>query len=149
MSSQIQFTPAQIQQLNVELADKTPQEIIEWAIDNVQGLFQTTAFGLTGCAALDMISKISQARNTIHLVPLVSFMFCLDVDCPGYSGSLNQVTLIDTFLCCLSFTFLPLVSSPPCRSSWIPSTTSKRLSSSPRRVKRPISWTSTFTDLRE
>jgi phosphoadenosine phosphosulfate reductase len=43
---QPQFTPDQIDQFNAELDGKTPQEILVWAIDNVQGLYQTTAFGL-------------------------------------------------------------------------------------------------------
>jgi phosphoadenosine phosphosulfate reductase len=70
------LSPAQIEQANQQLADAEPQTIIEWAIQNVPGLYQTTAFGLTGLAATDMISKISQrfaAPNTIpkHLVPLI------------------------------------------------------------------------------
>jgi phosphoadenosine phosphosulfate reductase len=74
------------------LENKTPQEILVWAIDHLDGLYQTTAFGLwvtfssfdieaserdwlmsrTGTAALDMISKISLDREETHLVPLVS-----------------------------------------------------------------------------
>lgn len=69
--SQPQYSPADLTRLNTELANQNPQQILEWAIDNVQGLFQTTAFGLTGMAAVDMISKISLARNQIHLVPLI------------------------------------------------------------------------------
>jgi len=70
-ASSSQFTPEQLERINAELADKSPQEILTWAIDNVQGLFQTTAFGLTGLAALDMISKISLDRHETHLVPLI------------------------------------------------------------------------------
>lgn len=66
-----QFSPEEIDQINRDLAGKTPQEILTWAIDNVKGLYQTTAFGLTGLAALDMISKISLERNEIHMVPLI------------------------------------------------------------------------------
>lgn len=43
---QPQYTPEQIQALNKELESKTPQEILVWAIDNLEGLYQTTAFGL-------------------------------------------------------------------------------------------------------
>lgn len=66
-----QFSPEQLDKLNAELDGKSPQEILVWAIDNVEGLFQTTAFGLTGLAALDMISKISLEREEIHMVPLI------------------------------------------------------------------------------
>lgn len=41
-----QYTPEQIQAFNKQLEDKTPQEILVWAIDNLDGLYQTTAFGL-------------------------------------------------------------------------------------------------------
>lgn len=41
-----QYTPEQISALNKQLDGKTPQEILTWAIDNLDGLFQTTAFGL-------------------------------------------------------------------------------------------------------
>lgn len=41
-----QFTSEQLVEINRELANKTPQEILTWAIDNVKGLYQTTAFGL-------------------------------------------------------------------------------------------------------
>lgn len=41
-----QFTPEQIEEISRSLDGKTPQEILTWAIDNVEGLYQTTAFGL-------------------------------------------------------------------------------------------------------
>jgi hypothetical protein len=41
-----QYSPEEIQAINQQLADKTPQEILVWAIDNLKGLYQTTAFGL-------------------------------------------------------------------------------------------------------
>lgn len=43
---QPQYTPEQILAFNKELESKTPQEILVWAIDNLEGLYQTTAFGL-------------------------------------------------------------------------------------------------------
>ncbi|WVN86712.1 phosphoadenosine phosphosulfate reductase [Cryptococcus depauperatus CBS 7841] len=66
-----QYTLEQIEKFNAELDGKSPQEILEWAIDNCKGLYQTTAFGLTGTAALDMVSKISLERESVHLVPLI------------------------------------------------------------------------------
>lgn len=41
-----QYGPEEIQRINAELDGKSPQEILSWAVDNVEGLFQTTAFGL-------------------------------------------------------------------------------------------------------
>jgi len=43
---QTQYFPEEISQFNKELDGKTPQEILTWAIDNLDGLYQTTAFGL-------------------------------------------------------------------------------------------------------
>lgn len=62
---------AQLQAVNEKLANATPQEILEWAIDNLDGLYQTTAFGLTGTIAVDMISKISKTRATSHSIDLI------------------------------------------------------------------------------
>jgi len=41
-----QYTPEEISDFNKQLDGKTPQEILVWAIDHLDGLFQTTAFGL-------------------------------------------------------------------------------------------------------
>lgn len=41
-----QYTPEQIDEINKQLESKTPQEVLVWAIGNIDGLYQTTAFGL-------------------------------------------------------------------------------------------------------
>jgi phosphoadenosine phosphosulfate reductase len=41
-----QFSPDELQLINTELDGKSPQDILRWAVDHVEGLFQTTAFGL-------------------------------------------------------------------------------------------------------
>lgn len=41
-----QFSPEDLKRINAELSGKSPQDILKWAIDNVQGLYQATAFGL-------------------------------------------------------------------------------------------------------
>lgn len=41
-----QFSQQELETLNEQLAGKTPQEILKWAVENVEGLYQTTAFGL-------------------------------------------------------------------------------------------------------
>jgi len=71
------FTEKHLKHLNQNLAKLPPQKILEWAIVTLPGLYQTTAFGLTGLAILDMISKISQEfseeneTEPQHLVPLI------------------------------------------------------------------------------
>lgn len=65
------FDPARLDEYNEELATASPQEILAWAIDHLPRLYQTTAFGLTGLAATDMISLISRRRKLPHLVPLI------------------------------------------------------------------------------
>jgi phosphoadenosine phosphosulfate reductase len=41
-----QYTSEEIATFNKDLDGKTPQEILVWAIDHLDGLYQTTAFGL-------------------------------------------------------------------------------------------------------
>jgi len=71
------FTEKHLKHLNEKLAKLSPQKILEWAIVTLPGLYQTTAFGLTGLAILDMISKISREHaeenetEPQHLIPLI------------------------------------------------------------------------------
>jgi len=46
-------------EINAYLNLQTPQEILRWGVENLPSLFQTTAFGLTGLVAIDMLSKIT------------------------------------------------------------------------------------------
>jgi phosphoadenosine phosphosulfate reductase len=41
-----QYSASELEQLNEQLAGKSPQEILKWSVENVEGLYQTTAFGL-------------------------------------------------------------------------------------------------------
>ena len=45
--------------INGHLKLLTPEEILRWAVDHIPALYQTTAFGLTGLVAIDMLSKIT------------------------------------------------------------------------------------------
>jgi len=45
--------------INGHLNPLTPEEILRWAIDHIPSLYQTTAFGLTGLVAIDILSKIT------------------------------------------------------------------------------------------
>ncbi|KAG9290334.1 hypothetical protein G9A89_007065 [Geosiphon pyriformis] len=79
MSNQkhVLFTETHLKFINEKLAKLSPQKIIEWAIVTLPGLYQTTAFGLTGLVILDMISKLSVEQGTEngnkseHLIPLI------------------------------------------------------------------------------
>ncbi|KAF9498752.1 Phosphoadenosine phosphosulfate reductase thioredoxin [Pleurotus eryngii] len=53
------LAPDTLDLINSYLKDLTPEEILKWAIGYVPGLYQTTAFGLTGLVAIDMLSKIT------------------------------------------------------------------------------------------
>ncbi|KAL1939941.1 hypothetical protein VTO73DRAFT_9276 [Trametes versicolor] len=57
---QLPLSQEDIDRINAYLRDLTPEQILSWAIEHVPGLFQTTAFGLTGLVAIDMLSKITQ-----------------------------------------------------------------------------------------
>ena len=63
------FSSPEIEQLNLQLSNAQPQEVLAWAMKNIPRLFQTTAFGLTGLATLDMIHKLSSPGA--HQVPLI------------------------------------------------------------------------------
>ncbi|KAF9782752.1 phosphoadenylyl-sulfate reductase [Thelephora terrestris] len=53
-------SPEELERINEHLSGLAPEEILRWAVDHLPGLFQTTAFGLTGLVAIDMLSKITQ-----------------------------------------------------------------------------------------
>lgn len=60
--------------LNAHLKLLSPEEMLRWAIQRIPGLHQTTAFGLTGLVAIDMLSKITTSPPpTIFLDTLYHF----------------------------------------------------------------------------
>ncbi|CAO1621262.1 unnamed protein product [Parajaminaea phylloscopi] len=75
--AQIANVAANLESINKQLESADPFQILEWAIDNLPGLYQTTAFGVTGCVSLDQIARISETRAKQsgqaprHLVPLI------------------------------------------------------------------------------
>lgn len=58
---QLPVSKDELDLINAHLRDLTPEEILRWAVEHVPGLYQTTAFGLTGLAAIDMLSKITSS----------------------------------------------------------------------------------------
>ena len=58
---QLPLSKEGLDRINAYLRDLTPEEILRWAVDHLPGLYQTTAFGLTGLVAIDMLSKITSS----------------------------------------------------------------------------------------
>lgn len=46
-------------------------DILRWSLISLPGLYQTTAFGLTGLVTLDMLSKIADENRNNHPVDLI------------------------------------------------------------------------------
>lgn len=68
-SSAVVFSSSHLEFINAQLQDKSPQEILQWAILTIPNLFQTTAFGLTGLVTVDIISKLfPQEQHPIDLI---------------------------------------------------------------------------------
>jgi len=58
---QLPLSSDDLETINVYLSSLPPQDILKWAIEYLPGLYQTTAFGLTGLVAIDMLSKITSS----------------------------------------------------------------------------------------
>ncbi len=58
---QLPLSQELLSQINDYLRPQTPEDILKWATEHISGLFQTTAFGLTGLVAIDMLSKITSS----------------------------------------------------------------------------------------
>ena len=54
----VYFTKPHLKFINQQLKQLEPQDILRWCITTLPGLYQTTAFGLSGLATLDMLSKL-------------------------------------------------------------------------------------------
>lgn len=68
MSTTPLFSAEVLEHVNKQLANLEPEQIIEWAILTVPGLYQTTAFGLSGLVALDIIAKRYPEKSPVDLV---------------------------------------------------------------------------------
>ncbi|KAJ7228174.1 hypothetical protein GGX14DRAFT_611576 [Mycena pura] len=65
---QLPLSAEDLRGINSHLRALTPEEILAWAVDHLPGLYQTTAFGLTGLVAIDMLSKITPAGRAPPLI---------------------------------------------------------------------------------
>lgn len=74
LNNNITVTQEQIDHWNKFLSTlSTPQEILQWAIVTFPHLYQTTAFGLTGLATIDMLSKLHNANP--EQIPMITLLF--------------------------------------------------------------------------
>lgn len=60
---EVYFSPPHLKYINSKLKDLEPEDILKWCLVTLPGLFQTTAFGLTGLVTIDMLSKITAGTN--------------------------------------------------------------------------------------
>lgn len=81
----ITLTPAHLKHLNDQLENVHPMDILRFAKIFFPNLYQTTAFGLTGLATIDMLAKIeketpgSKPVDLIFLDTLYHFQETLDL----------------------------------------------------------------------
>lgn len=62
------FSAEKLATVNAHLRSLEPQQILAWALEYLPGLHQTTAFGLTGLVAIDMLSKLAQPESRPPLI---------------------------------------------------------------------------------
>jgi len=67
----IYFTKPHLKFLNKQLNQLEPEDILKWCLISLPGLFQTTAFGLTGLVTIDMLSKITETVPIKSKVDLI------------------------------------------------------------------------------
>lgn len=60
------LSPSDLDAINAYLRELQPDEILRWGVEYLPGLHQTTAFGLTGLVAIDMLAGIAKeaSKNT-------------------------------------------------------------------------------------
>lgn len=77
MNTPVRFSPEQIQDLNLEYEDKSPEEVMKWALDNLHPrLALASSFQSQGVVLIDMMMKLNKDAR----------VFTLD------TGRLNQET---------------------------------------------------------
>lgn len=58
---QLPLSKEDLSSINAHLSPLAPEDILTWGIEHLPGLHQTTAFGLTGLVAIDILSKITSS----------------------------------------------------------------------------------------
>jgi len=74
------LSDAQLSEINAHLSTLGPQEVLAWGIEHLPNLYQSTAFGLTGLAGTDMLSKLTVSPpDLIFIDTLYHFRETLDL----------------------------------------------------------------------
>lgn len=58
---QLPLSEDDLETINLYLSSLSAEDILKWSLEYLPGLYQTTAFGLTGLVAIDMLSKITSS----------------------------------------------------------------------------------------
>ena len=65
----VYFTKSHLRFLNKQLSALEPLDVLKWCITSLPKLYQTSAFGLTGLAIMDMVSQLDyKLHPTIELI---------------------------------------------------------------------------------
>ncbi|GAB7362855.1 hypothetical protein MBLNU230_g3158t1 [Neophaeotheca triangularis] len=67
---EVYFSKPHLKFLNQQLAKLEPQDVLKWCLTSLPNLYQTSAFGLTGLAIMDMIAK-----NDFVIQPNIDLIF--------------------------------------------------------------------------
>lgn len=65
---QLPLSAEKLAEINDHLRTLDPQLILSWAIEHLPRIYQTTAFGLTGLVAIDMLSKFAPPESRPPLI---------------------------------------------------------------------------------
>jgi len=58
------ITSTVLTEVNAHLSNLEPIDVLAWGVENLPNLYQSTAFGLTGLAGTDMLSKIPSTSTS-------------------------------------------------------------------------------------
>lgn len=65
----VYFTKPHLKYINHQLAKLEPQDVLKWCITSLPRLYQTSAFGLTGLAIMDMVAKLEAPfKSDVELI---------------------------------------------------------------------------------
>lgn len=72
-------TQNQLDHINEQLSNLTPEEIIKWSRITFPNLYQVTAFGLTGLITIDLIAKLKLDIDLVFIDTLYHFPQTLEL----------------------------------------------------------------------
>ena len=65
----VYFSKPHLKFINKQLSRLEPQDVLKWCMISLPNLYQTSAFGLTGLAIMDMVSKLdSPLQSDLELI---------------------------------------------------------------------------------